>query len=134
MDRLEELKAKYQPVLNLISQRGVRLDHMHVEGGKLFVQGAAGSDAIKNEIWNAIKKVDATYGDLTCDLSIDHKLAPAAPASRTYTVVKGDSLWKIAQQFYKNGAEFTKIITANPDKLKDEKSIIHPGDVLVIPA
>jgi nucleoid-associated protein YgaU len=48
--------------------------------------------------------------------------------------VAGDSLWKIAQEFYGNGALFPKIIAANPDKLKNEHSIIHPGDELRIPA
>jgi len=44
-----------------------------------------------------------------------------------------DSLWKIAAKFYGNGAQFPKIIAGNPGKLKDEKSVIHPGDVLNIP-
>ena len=45
----------------------------------------------------------------------------------------GDSLWKIAANFYGNGSQFPKIIAGNPGKLKDEHSVIHPGDVLVIP-
>lgn len=136
MERIDELKLKYQSVLNLIKQKGVRLAHVHLKDNKLFVQGAAPSQDIKNDIWNQIKLVDATYSDLTCDLTVDASLAPpaaAAPAPRTYTVVAGDSLWKIASNFYKNGAQYPKIIAANPGKLKDEKSVIHPGDVLVIP-
>ena len=137
MERLDELKLKYQSVLNLIKQKGVRLAHVHLQDNKLFVQGTAPSQEIKNDIWNQIKLIDSTYSDLTCDLTVDPSLAPAAASAassqRTYTVVAGDSLWKIAQQFYKNGAQYPKIISANPGKLKDEKSVIHPGDVLVIP-
>lgn len=138
MERVDELKLKYQSVLNLIKQKGVRLSHVHLQDNKLFVQGAAPSQEVKNDIWNQIKLVDPTYADLTCDLVVDPSLAPAAappppPPQRTYTVVAGDSLWKIAQNFYKNGAQYPKIIAANPGKLKDEKSVIHPGDVLVIP-
>ena len=44
-----------------------------------------------------------------------------------------DSLWKIAQKFLGNGAQFPRIIAANPGKLKDEKSVIHAGDKLKIP-
>lgn len=134
MERIDELKLKYQSVLNLIKAKGVRLAHVHLQDNKLFIQGAAPSQEVKNDIWNQIKLVDASFGDLTCDLTVDASLAPPpAPAERTYTVVAGDSLWKIASHFYKNGAQYPKIIAANPGKLKDEKSVIHPGDVLVIP-
>lgn len=142
MDRLEELKQKYQSVLSMIQQKGVKLAHMHVQDNKLFLQGAAPSDQIKNEIWNAIKSVDSSYSDLTCDLTVDSSLPqPAAAQSsgsadrmRTYTVKAGDSLWKIAEQFYGKGTEYSKIIAANAGKLKDEKTVIHPGDVLNVPA
>jgi len=133
MERLDELKQKYQSVLNLISQKGVRLAHLHVQDNKLFLQGTAPSQESKNAVWDEIKRVDSGYTDLTCDLSVDASIAPPAPAARSYTVKAGDSLWKIAQEFYGNGSQFSKIITGNPGRLKDEKSVIHPGDVLVIP-
>ena len=38
--------------------------------------------------------------------------------ARTYTVKVGDCLWKIAKQFYGNGAQYTKIYNANRDKIK----------------
>jgi nucleoid-associated protein YgaU len=133
MERLDELKLKYQSVLNLIKQKGVSLAHVHVENNKLFIQGRAPSEEIKNDIWNQIKLVDSTYSDLTCDLTVDTSLAPPSKPPRTYVVQKGDSLWKIAQQHYGNGAQYPKIIAANPERLKDEKSVIHPGDVLVVP-
>lgn len=132
MDRLEELKKKYASVLELIKTKGVRLDHLHVEQNKLVMQGAGPNQQIVNEVWNQIKAVDPTYSDLLCEIKIDSSL-PQPKAERTYTVVAGDSLWKIAAHYYKNGAQFPKIIAANPGKLKDEKSVIHPGDVLVIP-
>jgi len=142
VDRLEELKQKYQTVLSMIQQKGVKLAHLHVQDNKLYLQGAAPSEQIKNEIWNAIKSVDSSYSDLTCDLTVDSSLPqPAAAQSsgtadmmRTYTVKAGDSLWKIAEQFYGKGTEYTKIIAANAGKLKDEKTVIHPGDVLNVPA
>ena len=131
MELFDQLKLKYQSVLNLITQKGVQLKHLHVDNGKLFMQGDAPSEAIKNDVWNQIKLIDQNWAaDLICDLNVNPSLAPPP---RTYTVVKGDSLWKIASQAYGNGALYSKIIAGNPNKLKDEKSVIHPGDVLVLP-
>jgi LysM repeat protein len=133
MERFDELKLKYQSVLNLIPTRGVVLSHLHVQDDKLFIQGASPSQDIKNEVWNEIKAVDASYDDLTCDLSVDESLPQPAPEAVQYTVKAGDSLWKIAQDNLGNGALFPKIIEANPGRLKDANSVIHPGDVLTIP-
>ena len=134
MADLDALKEKYSSVLELIKKKNVRLDHLHVQDDKLFMQGAAPSDDIKNQIWNQIKAVDPSYSDLTCDLSVDSSLPEPAPDEKIYTVVAGDSLWKIAAQFLGNGALYPKIIQANPDKLKDEHTVIHPGDELKIPS
>lgn len=132
MATFEQLKDKYDAVLDLIKVSNVRLDHLHQDSatGKLFVQGAAPSEKIVNLVWNKIKEVDPIFGDLMCELSIDSSLPEPV---KTYTVVGGDSLWKIAQDHLGNGALFPKIIAANPGKLKDANSVIHPGDVLVIP-
>jgi nucleoid-associated protein YgaU len=51
---------------------------------------------------------------------------------RTYTVQAGDSLSKIAQQFYGKAGEYNKIFEANRDKLSDPNKI-QPGQVLNIP-
>ena len=129
---LDDLKLKYQSVLNEVTAKGVSVSHLHEQDGKLFMQGAAPSEEIKNDIWNKIKECDAGWeASMVCDLSVDTSLPQP---QKTYTVVGGDSLWKIAQNELGNGAEFHKLIAANPGKLKDQNSVIHPGDVLVIPS
>jgi len=125
---LSQLKLKYQSVLNLIAAKGVRLQNLHIENGKLLIRGAAGTEDLKNDVWNQIKLVDANWAsDLVCDISIDASLAPP---KKTYTVVKGDTLWKIAQSQMGNGNLYKKIVEANGIP---NENLIHPGDVLVIP-
>jgi nucleoid-associated protein YgaU len=129
MAELEQLKSKYASVLNAINQSGVRLTHVHIQDDKLYVEGACGSDAIKNRIWDQVKLVDPTYSDLTLNLTVDASLAPQ---QQTYTVAAGDSLSKIAKHFYGNPNEYMKIFEANKDKLTDP-NVIKPGQQLVIP-
>ena len=132
MADLDQLKMKYGSVLNAISQSGVRLSHVHIQDDKLYIEGACGSEAIKNKIWDQAKLVDTTYSDLTLNLSVDPSLAPPPPAEKTYTVAAGDSLSKIAKQFYGNANEYMKIFDANKDKLTDPNNI-KVGQQLVIP-
>jgi len=53
---------------------------------------------------------------------------------RTYTVIPGDCLWKIAGFYwiYNNPKEWTRIYNANKDKIKDP-DLIYPDQVLDIP-
>jgi nucleoid-associated protein YgaU len=143
--RLEELKQKYQAVLSIIQQNGVRLSHLHVQDNKLFMQGEAPSEQAKNKVWDQIKLVDPSYSDLTCDLTVNPSLvrqaseaaqqsgASAGGGMQTYTVKPGDSLSKISQQFYGSGSEYMKIFEANRDQLSDPNKI-KAGQVLKIPS
>lgn len=134
MADLEQLKAKYASVLDTIKQQGVVLAHLHVQDDKLYMQGAAPNEDAKNAVWNAIKAVDPSYSDLTCDLSIDSSLpqpAPAAPASQKYTVAPGDTLSKISLKFYGNANDYQKIADANGI---ENVNLIRVGQELDIPA
>src|SRR4051794_14006500 len=142
MDQLEQLKAKYNSVLEFIKQSGVHLTHLHVQDNKLFIQGTAPSEQIKNEAWNRVKAVDSTYRDLTRDLAVDSSLpqpqaaqaasANASMSGRTYTVQPGDTLSKIAKEFYGNANDYNQIFAANRDKLESPDKI-QAGQELVIP-
>ena len=50
----------------------------------------------------------------------------------TYTVQKGDSLSRIAQQQYGDGKKWRAIFEANRDQITNP-DLIHPGQVLKIP-
>jgi LysM repeat protein len=128
--------------LQTIQDSGVVLSHVNLQDNKLFIQGAAPSEAIKNNVWNKIKAVDPTFSDLICDLSVDPSLpqpqaaaaaaAGAGAAGKTYTVKSGDTLSKIAKEFYGNANEYNKIFEANKDKLSSPDRI-NVGQELKIP-
>ena len=52
--------------------------------------------------------------------------------ARTYTVVSGDTLSKIAKREYGDANKWHAIYDANRDKIKNP-DLIHPGQVLTLP-
>ncbi len=137
-DQLETLKSKYQSVLNIISQKGVQLQHVHIADNKLYIEGIAPSEDSKNEVWNQIKLVDPNYSDLTANISVSPQ-AQAASATgggqtsqRTYTIQPGDTLSGISQRFYGKASEYSKIVDANKETITDANKI-RAGQTIVIP-
>jgi len=129
MATLEQLKAKYQSVIELAKSRGVHLKNVHIENDKLLIRGDAPNQAIKNEVWNQIKAVDKVHADVAADIGIDAALTVPA---KVYVVVAGDTLSKIAKSFYGDAGKYMKIFEANKDQLKDPDKI-QVGQKLKIP-
>ena len=139
-DRFEQLKMKYQSVLNFIQSQGVQLQNLNMEGDKLLIRASAPSADLKNKVWDQIKLVDPNFSDLIADIQAPAAAAaaaagnaPSTTAAKTYTVQAGDSLSKIAKQFYGDANKYMKIFEANKDKLTDPDKI-KPGMDLVIPS
>lgn len=78
------------------------------------------------------KKATVTIATVKPKVSVRPTKPPEVNAGKTYTVKSRDCLWKIAKQFYGNGAQYTKIYNANKDKIKNP-NLIYPGQVLTIP-
>ena len=137
-DQLETLKSKYQSVLNTISQKGVQLQHVNMAGSKLYIEGIAPSEEIKNDVWNQIKLVDPNYSDLTANISVSPQAQTATAAAgsagsqRTYTIQPGDTLSGISQRFYGKASEYSKILDANKGTIPDADKI-KAGQTIVIP-
>jgi LysM repeat protein len=140
---LEQLKQKYQSVLNLAQQLQVQVQNVNMEGNKLLIRGVAPSVDAKNKVWDQIKLVDKSYSDLICDITVsESRQAPAtmtAGASvsggqnqRRYKVKPGDTLSKISREFYGNPNDYRKIFNANRGVLEDPDTI-RAGQELVIP-
>jgi len=129
MANLELLKKKYGAVIEYGQKRGVSWKNIHIENEKLLIRGAAPADFVKNEVWLKIKDIDPLYADLTADITIDPSLKVP---DQSYTVVAGDTLGKIAKQYYGDASKYMKIFEANKDQLKDP-NLIKVGQTLKIP-
>jgi nucleoid-associated protein YgaU len=100
--------------------------------GKLTLTGECATKA-------DYEKVALTAGNIAGVAEVDNNMTISAAEtleqkdSALYTVVKGDSLWKIAETNYGNGSKYKAIFEANQPMIKDEDEI-YPGQVLRIPA
>jgi len=133
-ETFNELRTKYQSVLNTIEREDVQLRNLHVEGDKLFIKGVAPSEDAKNRVWDQIKLVNTDYGDLSADISVNPSLGVSrtAAGAESYTVQSGDTLSEISRRYYGNPNEYMRIFYANRDKLNDPDQI-QVGQQLVIP-
>jgi LysM repeat protein len=135
-DLLEQLKVKYQSVLNFMKTQNVQLQNLNLQDNKLFIRATTTSQDLKNKIWDQIKLVDPNFSDLIADIEAPAVAAAAAgggsKSARTYTVRPGDSLSKISQEYYGSANQYMRIFEANRDKLTDPDKI-RPGMELVIP-
>jgi nucleoid-associated protein YgaU len=123
-DLFEQLKQKYQPVLDTIQKEGAQLQNLNLDGSQLYLKATATSEAGKNRIWDAIKGVDPKFADLKHDIEFRQ-------TDQTYTVQPGDSLSKISKHFYGDAGKYMKIAQANklddPDKIKAGQQLIIPA-------
>lgn len=99
--------------------------------GKLYFTGTVGTEAEKNELWNAIKTIPTWQKDIVADIQVTGGPA-AAGAKPTYTVKPGDTLSKIAKAQLGSADAYMKIFEANRDQLADPDKI-KPGQVLRLP-
>ena len=127
MANLDQLKQKYQPVLDTInefSKYGAKVDTVDLAGEQLHIKGEVPSQVVANRVWDAIKKVDPAYSDLK------HEIATMGGADQPYTIQAGDNLSKVAKLFYGDANKYHKIAEANhlanPDKIQVGQQITVP--------
>jgi len=143
-DLFQQLKEKYVSAISALNREKIHVQNMNLDNNKLLIRGEAPSTEAVNHFWDAVKKVDPKYGDLNIQLTVKPQQPVAPPVAppvqsasptvetQTYTVAKGDTLSKIAKQFYGNANEYMRIFEANRDQLKDPDKI-QIGQVLKIP-
>ncbi len=99
-----------------------------VDEDKVSITGEVASQDIK-------EKVVLLAGNVRSIAVVEEciEVVEPSPEAQFYTVQKGDSLSKIAKQFYGDAMKYPVIFEANKPMLKDP-NLIYPGQVLRIPA
>ena len=122
------VKAKYQGVLTLGEQLGIKDGNVTEEGGVLKIKGVANTPYEKDLLWDKIKELG---GQNATDIKANISVADDSVYHR-HTVAKGESLSLIAKKYYGNAMEYNKIFAANTNVLKNP-DVIHPDQVFLIP-
>ena len=102
---------------------------IEVADDTVTVKGTAKSQADREKV---ILAVGNTEGIARVDDQMVVEAEEPEPEATYYTVVKGDSLSKIAKEVYGNAMKYPVIFEANKPMLEDPDKI-YPGQVLRIP-
>ena len=114
-----------------INTQGLKIDALAVgfDGatGTVTVSGQAPDQATK-------EKVLLCCGNVQHVVAVNDQItvAKTEPEAKYYTVVKGDTLSKVAKEFYGNASKYPVIFEANRPMLSHPDKI-YPGQVLRIP-
>lgn len=125
LDAMKRRKA----LEKLLAELSLEVENLKIDvtGDVAIVHGLVDDQAER-------EKVVLALGNVIGIARVDDRLETKkkSPESQMYTVVAGDSLSKIAKQFYGNAAKYNTIFEANKPMLKDPDKI-YPGQVLRIP-
>jgi len=102
----------------------VELFTEHLKGGEVVKPGAESFSIKSVKEWQAdpSKGSEAPVGESS----------ETSAAVKTYTVVNGDNLFKIAQRVLNDGARWKQIYELNKDMIKNP-DLIYPGQIIVLP-
>lgn len=122
------VKAKYQDVLDLGQELNIQNGDVQEENGTLKIKGTASTQYEKNLLWDKIKEIG---GESPADIVADIDVAETSFFHK-HTVKSGESLSKIAKQYYGDPMKYKAIFEANTNILKNP-DVIHPDQELIIP-
>ncbi|MGH8313803.1 MAG: peptidoglycan-binding protein LysM [Steroidobacterales bacterium] len=123
--------AAADAILAYINQQGLEATGLTVTfdgaSATASVYGVAPDQATKEKIILCCGNV-AGVSAVNDKMSVDQ----SEPEAKYYTVVRGDTLSKIAKQFYGDANKYPAIFDANKPMLKSP-DLIYPGQMLRIP-
>lgn len=130
-NRIEQAnKLKTMALRGVIEALNLPIQNLELDvlDDAVTVYGQTDSQADREKVILAIGNVD---GIATVDDRIS--VVNPEPEAQFYEVKKGDTLSKIAKEYYGNAMKYPVIFEANKPMLKDP-NLIYPGQMLRIPA
>ncbi len=128
-EKAAQEKVKADALASQVKTFGLAVENLRIEVKEdvATVFGTVSSQADK-------EKVILLVGNVNGIARVDDRLEVVTPEPPAvfYTVVRGDTLSKIAKQHYGNAMKYPVIFEANKPMLKDPDKI-YPGQVLRIP-
>lgn len=109
---------------------GVENLSVTVENGVANIQGTASTAAALEKAVLMAGNIQGIHS-VTSDASINNGETLGSDET-FYVIQKGDTLWKIAEKAYGNGAKYTAIVEANKEVIKDADKIF-PGQKIRLP-
>lgn len=125
-DEAEEIKTL------LTTELGTKITDLAVTFDKGVVTLAGNCDSIATK-----EKAALLAGNIkgVARVDSDNLIAPKPEVeveTEYYTIVSGDSLWKIAKKYYGNGNKYPVLFEENREVIKDPDKI-YPGQKIRIP-
>jgi nucleoid-associated protein YgaU len=124
-------KAAANAIRNYIAKNNLPVDSYDIKfdgaSGTVIAQGNVDTQSNKEKILlccGNVAGVEAVQDQLN--------VPTAEPEAQFYTVVRGDTLSKVAKEFYGNANAYMKIFEANKPMLSHPDKI-YPGQMLRIP-
>lgn len=139
----EELNAeKAAAIKAALDKYNIKIDYLRVtvDDDKVTLSGICETKSAKEK---AVLVAGNVEGIATVDDQLEIAVNEEEPTPRSveeveepetvfYTVVKGDTLWKISSEHYGNGSKYPVIFEANKPML-EHPDRIYPGQMLRIP-
>lgn len=139
--------ANYVELIAANEQKPTKLDD---QGNETFSSLSAGEVLKLPERWQKLAPEVTTQAEsiqtapagtpvtlATVEIAVDPtKLAPLEPQAQTYTVLSGDSPWRIAQKITGDGNRWRELVAANPEKKRAADGsfmYLKAGETLKLP-
>jgi len=121
------LKEKYSDLIQFGEDVKLNEEYVKEEEGKLKIKGTVEYQIEKDRYWNKIKSFSEWKDEVSADIRVDKD-----DIYGMYEVKSGDSLSKIAKEFYGDPMKYKDIFALNADILSNP-DLIKVGQVLKMP-